>query len=274
MSVTTVPQVRWIDCRGIRTAYLDEGSGRPVVLLHGSGPGVTAAANWERTVRGLADAHRVLAPEMVGYGDTERPAGITYGISTWIEHVVSFLDALGLERADIVGNSMGGLVALHIAQRHPERVARMVLMGTPGPGFVPGPGLRALRSYSPSLENMRTLLLENFAFDPAIVTDGLVQRRYAMSARPDVQAAYHAMFHDSAHAGNQLELTVDGVQSIQAPTLVIHGKHDKVIPLSSALELVDLIPQADGLVLAASGHWPQIERADEFNNAVRRFLAA
>lgn len=263
---------RSIECAGIDTVYVDVGAGPPVVLLHGSGPGVNALANWQATLQGLSGDYRVLAPDMVGYGETARPAGTIYGVSTWVRHVMSFLDRMDLGTVHLIGNSMGGLVALHIAQLHPERVGKLVLMGTPGPSFVPGPGLRALRDYSPSLDNMRALLLENFAHDPAIVTDDLVRRRYEMSARPDVRAAYHAMFHDPAHAGNSLELSAAGVRSVQVPTLIVHGKHDKVIPLESGLELVELIPGADGLVFAASGHWPQIERAHDFNTAVRDFL--
>lgn len=258
---------------GIETNYLDVGVGTPVVLLHGSGPGVTANANWDRTIAGLSTSFRVIAPEMVGYGSTERPDGVIYGVPTWVQHTVDFLDALEISTADFVGNSMGGLVSMHIARLYPERVNKLVLMGAPNPGMTPSAGLAALRAYEPSPAAMRTLLVENFAYDPALITDDLVQERYEASARPEVHASYRAMFHDPKHTGNQLELTEDGVRSIAARTLVLHGSHDKVIPVEAGWRLSRLIPDSDLHVFARCGHWTQIERPDEFNALVHDFLA-
>lgn len=257
---------------GIDTHYYDQGEGPPVVLLHGSGPGVSAWSNWSVTIAGLRDHFRVIAPEMVGYGSTERPAGIIYGIRTWVAHVLDFLDALGLEKVSLIGNSMGGLVSLHIAQRHPERVERLVLMGAPAPGMTPSQGLMALRAYEPSPEAMRSLLVTHFAFDAAIVTEELVNSRFEASNAPGVHEAYRSMFHDSRHTGNSLELTEGGVRSIKVPTLVMHGAHDKVIPLGSGWRLAQLIPDCDLHVFARCGHWTQIERAADFNKIVGAFL--
>jgi pimeloyl-ACP methyl ester carboxylesterase len=209
---------------------------------------------------------------MVGYGATERPGDVVYGVPTWIRHVVDFLDALEIEKAHFVGNSMGGLVAMHIARLHPTRVDKLILMGAPNPGMTPTAGLAALRAYEPSPDNMRALLLENFAYDPTLITEDLVQERYEASARPEVHASYRAMFHDPRHTGNQLELTEDGVQSIAARTLVVHGAHDKVIPVEAGWHLSRLIPDADLHVFARCGHWTQIERSEEFNNLISDFL--
>lgn len=257
---------------GIETNYLDVGVGAPVVLLHGSGPGVTANANWDKTIAGLSAGFRVLAPEMVGYGATERPADVVYGVPTWVQHIMDFLDALDVARAHFVGNSMGGLVSMHIARLYPERVDKLVLMGAPNPGMTPTAGLAALRAYEPSPDAMRALLVENFAYDPALITDDLVQARYEASARPEVHASYRAMFHDPKHTGHQLELTEDGVRGIAARTLVVHGSHDQVIPVEAGWHLARLIPDSDLHVFARCGHWTQIERPDEFNNLVADFL--
>lgn len=261
-----------VTCGGIDTHYHDVGSGLPVVLLHGSGPGVTARSNWERTIEALSGDFRTIAPEMVGYGATERPPGIAYGVSTWMRHVLDFLDALSLETVDIVGNSMGALVALHIAQAHPDRIRRLVLMGAPAPGMQPTEGLRALRAYEPSLENMRRLIADHFLFDRAALTEDLVQARYEASRDPQVHEAYRSMFHDPKHAGNDLNLTADGVRSIAARTLIVHGREDKVIPPDCALELFSLISGSDVGILSRSGHWPQIERSADFARLVTGFL--
>ena len=117
---------------GIRTNYHDQGAGKgsPVLLIHGSGPGVTAWANWRLTMPALATNFRVLAPDMVGFGYTERPAGVQYNMENWVSHILGFMDALGIEKAHVVGNSFGGGLALALAIRAPQRVDRLVLMGS------------------------------------------------------------------------------------------------------------------------------------------------
>ena len=139
----------------VDTFYLDAGSGDTVLLLHGSGPGVSAWANWQRTIPGLSEHFRVLAPDIVGYGATARPDDVRYSLRTWTDHVLGFMDALGIERASLVGNSLGGRLSLALAEEHPDRVARMVLMGSPGVGMTITDGLWALRGYEPSMANMR-----------------------------------------------------------------------------------------------------------------------
>ena len=271
---TDVTAGHWITAGGISTHYHDAGHGDPVLLLHGSGPGVSAWSNWQLTIGALARRFRVVAPEMVGYGSTERPDGIRYGVATWVEHVLAFLDALDLPRVSIVGNSMGGLVALHIAQRHPERLHRLVLMGAPGVGMRPTDGLAALRAYEPSRETMRTLLTEFFAHDPAIVSDDLVESRYRASTAPGAHEAYRAMFHDPRHGGDDLALDEPGVRAVAVPTLLVHGREDRVIPVDVAWTMAGLLPHADLHVFAGCGHWTQIERAAPFNKIVSDFLEA
>jgi pimeloyl-ACP methyl ester carboxylesterase len=269
---TDVATGLWIDAGGISTHYLDAGRGDPVLLLHGSGPGVSAWSNWQLTIGALADRFRVVAPEMVGYGSTERPPEIRYGVATWVDHVLDFLDALELDRVSVVGNSMGGLVALHIAQRQPERLRRLVLMGAPGIGMRPTEGLAALRAYEPSPEAMATLLREHFAFDPAIVSDELIEARFRASTAPGVHEAYRAMFHDPRHGGDTLALDEAGVRSVSVPTLIVHGMQDRVIPVDVAWTMAGLLPRADLHVFAECGHWTQIERAGTFNTVVGDFL--
>ncbi|MGV1087584.1 MAG: alpha/beta fold hydrolase, partial [Mycobacterium sp.] len=117
---------------GITTNYLEAGTGDPVVFIHGSGPGVTAYANWRLSLPLLADRFHCYALDMAGFGFTERPAGITYGLQVWVDQVLGFLDALGLERVSLVGNSFGGAIALRFAVEHPDRLDKLVLMGSVG----------------------------------------------------------------------------------------------------------------------------------------------
>ena len=122
----------------------DQGKGAPVLLIHGSGPGVSAWANWRLVLPALAEQRRVIAPDMVGFGYTDRPQGIEYGMPVWVQQAVDLMDALGVERADLVGNSFGAGLALALAIRAPQRVRRLVLMGAMGVSFpiTPGPWTR------------------------------------------------------------------------------------------------------------------------------------
>ena len=274
--MTTATDLRtgtFVTAGGISTHYHDAGAGDPVVLLHGSGPGVSAWANWQRTIPVLAHSMRVLAPDLVGYGATQRPDDIRYSLRTWADHVWAFLDALGLDRVSVVGNSLGGRLALQMAEDDSARLRRMVLMGSPGVGMTITEGLKALRGYEPSAENMRALLTNYFAVDTSVITDELVRIRYEASAAPGAHEAYRLMFFDPRHAGNELGITAEQVQAIDVPALLIHGREDKVVPPEVSWTMVNLLPDADLHVFARCGHWTQIERAGEFNALVMNFLA-
>ena len=261
-----------IGAGGIETSYLEAGSGETVLMLHGSGPGVSALANWQHNIPTLAQRFHVLAPDIVGFGTTERPEDIVYSLRTWTDHVWAFMDARGMEKARVIGNSLGGRIALQMATDQPDRIAKMVLMGTPGVGMTPTEGLAALRAYEPSHDAMRELLRNYFAVDPAMITDELVQIRYEASIADGAYEAYRAMFFDPRHAGSELGITEDEVRAIATPTLLIHGREDKVVALQVSVALLGLLPNADLHVFSACGHWTQIERADEFSAVVSDYL--
>jgi pimeloyl-ACP methyl ester carboxylesterase len=277
MSSSTVAQVvvepRTIDARGIQTSYLEAGSGTPVVMLHGSGPGVSALANWQHNIPTLAQRFRVLAPDIVGFGTTQRPNDIVYSLRTWTDHVWAFLDALGINTTAVVGNSLGGRIALQMATDRPDQITKMVLMGAPGVGMRPTEGLAALRAYQPSRNAMRDLLRNYFAVDPAMITDDLVSTRYEASIADGAYDAYRAMFFDSRHAGSELGVSAEEVRAIDTPVLLVHGREDKVVPMAVSVTMLGLLPHADLHVFSACGHWTQIERADEFSALVADYLA-
>jgi pimeloyl-ACP methyl ester carboxylesterase len=264
---------RTIDAGGIETSYLEAGAGDPVVMLHGSGPGVSAMANWQNNIGTLSQRFRVLAPDIVGFGATERPDDVTYSLRTWTDQIWAFLDAHGIEKTAIIGNSLGGRIALQMATDCPDRITKMVLMGAPGVGMTLTDGLAALRAYEPSHDAMRNLLRNYFAVDPAMITDELVAIRYEASIADGAYEAYRAMFLDPRHAGSELGITEDEVRAIATPTLLVHGREDKVVPVQVSVTMLGLLPNADLHVFSACGHWTQIERADEFSALVSDYLA-
>jgi 2-hydroxymuconate-semialdehyde hydrolase len=257
---------------GIRTNYHDQGNGKPVVLIHGSGPGVTAWANWRLVIPKLAPKFHVLAPDIVGFGYTDRPAGARYTMDYWLKHMVGFLDAVGLEKASVVGNSFGGALALALAINHPQRVDKLVLMGAAGTDFKLTPGLDAVWGYEPSIDNMRKIV-QLFAWDKSLLTEDLVRMRYEASVRPGYQESYAAMFpaprqrHVAAMANPE-----DKLRAIPHETLVVHGRDDLVVPLETSLKLATLIPRAQLHVFGQTGHWTQIERNRDFCRLVEMFL--
>ncbi len=269
------PEVgRTVTANGITTNYLQVGEGPPVVLIHGSGPGVTAYANWRLTIPLLAPRFRVLAPDMVGFGFTERPPAVSYDVDTWVGQAVGFLDALGLERASLVGNSFGGAIALRVATRYPHRVDRLALMGSVGVPFTITEGLDAVWGYEPSVENMRRLL-GVFAYSPQLADDEeLAEVRYRASIEPGFQESFAAMFPAPRQRWVDALVTPDEeIARLPHETLVLHGRDDKVIPLENSLHLLRLIPKAQLHVFGRCGHWTQIEWSTQFARILGDFLA-
>jgi 2-hydroxymuconate-semialdehyde hydrolase len=261
-------------CRAanILTNYHDVGAGFPVLMLHGSGPGVSAWANWRLTIPALSQQCRVIAPDMVGFGFSERPEGITYNLETWVAQAVGLLDALKIEQTDLIGNSFGGALALALAIRHPQRVRRLVLMGSVGVPFPITQGLDAVWGYEPSIANMRKLL-DIFAYNRELITDELAELRYRASIQPGFQEAFAAMFPAPRQRWvDAMASTEAEIRALPNETLVVHGRDDQVIPLSNSLTLANWIPKAQLHVFGQCGHWTQIEHAARFNQLVLNFL--
>ncbi|MDB6180032.1 alpha/beta fold hydrolase [Paracoccus fistulariae] len=263
---------RTLDAGGIVTNLHDLGSGKPVLMIHGSGPGVSAWANWRLNMGPLSRSKRVIAPDMVGFGFTERPAGVRYGKELWLRHLADLLDALEIEQTDIVGNSFGGGLAVAFAIRHPERVRRMVLMGSVGVSFPLTRGLDTVWGYKPSIENMRRVL-DVFAYDRNLVNDELAELRYKASIQPGFQESFGAMFPEPRQAGID-ELASDEAElaRLTQPTLLVHGREDQVIPPEASRRLFELLPNAELHMFGKCGHWTQIEHAARFNMLLADFL--
>ncbi|WP_066266841.1 alpha/beta fold hydrolase [Hydrogenophaga palleronii] len=269
----TNPEIgRSVMAAGIRTNLHDMGTGSPVLMIHGSGPGVSAWANWRLSMPVLARHFRVVAPDMVGFGFSDRPQGHAYTMDNWVAQAVGVLDALEIERADLLGNSFGGALALALAIRHPQRVRRLVLMGSVGVPFDITPGLEAVWGYEPSLTAMRALL-DVFAHNPALATDELAQLRYEASVRPGFHESFAAMF--PAPRQRWVDAMCSAAADIRAlphETLVLHGREDRVIPLANSITLAQRIPNSQLHVFGHCGHWTQIEHAARFNRLLLDFF--
>ncbi len=255
-----------------RINYHDRGEGEPILFIHGSGPGVTAWANWRGVIPVLAEQARVIAPDMYGFGYTSCPSGMTLDTDAWVTQLLGLMDALGLDSVSVVGNSFGGAIALALAHRHPSRVNRLVLMGAAGVSFPLSDGLNKVWGYQPSISAMRELM-HVFAFNHGIINDDLVAMRYAASIRDDVQSRFAQLFPEPRQQWiEMLALDEPALRALPHPTLLIHGRDDQVIPLEVSERMLRLIPHADLHVFGECGHWVQIEKAAEFAQLLRDFL--
>lgn len=274
MTDTERPEIgATVDAGGVKTNYLESGSGSAVVLVHGSGPGVTAYANWRLVIPALAEQFRVIAPDMAGFGYTERRNDVQYNLKTWANQVVGVLDGLGLQKASIVGNSFGGSIGLRLASEYPDRVDKLVVMGSMGVDFPITEGLERVWGYEPSFENMRKVL-DVFAYNRELVPDELAEVRYRASMQPGFQESYGSMFPAPRQRWVEAMRTPDEViRQIQHETLIVHGREDKVIPVDTSLKLMQLLDNGELHVYPHCGHWVQIERSKHFNKLVRDFLA-
>lgn len=266
--------VATLDADGITTSHLTfDGDGPTVVLLHGSGPGVTAWANWRLTAPALAQAgFAVRAPDLQGFGGTDPAPDGDYHLQRWLDHLVAYLDAAVDGPVHLIGNSFGGALALHLAATHPDRVDRLVLMGAVGAPFPLTEGLDAVWGYEPSLEAMRELV-RLFAYDPAVASDELVELRYQASLGPGVQEAYAQMFPAPRQRHiDALVLDEERLRALPHPTLVVHGRDDRIVPLATSLHLAATIDDSELHVFGRCGHWTQLERAAPFTALVSGFL--
>jgi 2-hydroxymuconate-semialdehyde hydrolase len=257
-----------------------EGNDDVVLLLHGGGPGAQAWSNWQPALALLGDRFDVVAPDLVGFGTTDHPDPPPYGPRLWLqarcEQLVGMLDELDIACADLVGNSLGGALALHMAILHPERVRRIVLMGSGGAPFVPGPELRRMLGFyaDPTADNLREIL-RNFVFDVEAFgdIDGLVDARVDVATTPDAQRSFHAMFTtpDGRPIG-EIALAEDAVRSITQPALVVHGREDRIVPVECSHWLFERLQDAELHLFSHCGHWAMLEHPTAFARVVAEFL--
>ncbi len=264
---------RWLDTApGERTHYHDLGEGVPVVFLHGSGAGVSAAANWWLNLPPLAEKVRTIAVDLIGFGQTQVPDDVEYGIHEWGAHVLRVLDGLGIEKAWLVGNSLGGWVAVQMAISHPDRVAGVISMGTGGaPRKTQALNSHAKPDVTPA--GIRAVL-EDFVVDASLVSDELVDARYRAALVPDAPERFAAVIAARERDRSGIPLADDDLRAISVPVLLIHGREDSVIPPERSWRLFGLVPDVELHVFSECGHWSQVECADRFNTVVGDFLSA
>lgn len=265
---------RFIDAGGLRTHYLEAGprDAPTVVLVHGGGAGADSVGNWRHTIPHLIGAHHVIAVDMVGFGRSAKPQSFDYSQSARNRHLADFLQALGLRRVALIGNSMGGATALGVAMERPELVDRLVLMGSAGLNSEISESLKPIVFYDYTLSGMHKLIqaLTGSRFQ---VSDELVKLRHELSIEPEARKAYTATMEWIRLQGG-LFYAEEAIRRVTTPTLIVNGKEDLVVPIKNAYRFLELLQNSWGYFIPHCGHWAMLEAPVDFVAATRSFLGA
>jgi pimeloyl-ACP methyl ester carboxylesterase len=262
--------------------YHEAGDGPPLVLLHGSGPGVSGWQNYRGVLAALAEHHRCLVLEFPGFGVSDPVKG--HPMMTAAASVLQLLDGLGLQSADLIGNSMGGIVALNVAAAHPRRVGKLVTIGGVGLAlFSAGPaeGINLLMEFAGNPTRERLIeWLHSMVYDRALVTEELIEERWALATAADSLATARAMYSRETFEARQAAMANSDqppywamLHKVSAPTLLTWGRDDRVSPLDSVLVPMRTMPNAEVHVFPRCGHWTMLEQRDAFVATVLAFLA-
>ena len=256
------------------------GKSQHILLLHGSGPGATAISNWVHALPYLADRYHCLAPDIAGFGQSpcdKPPQGAAKWIEIWVRQLIDLLDAEGIEKAHLVGNSMGGGVSLHLLRHHPERFDRVVLMGAVGVPFTATPGLRrGWGFYNTGTKEELAYLVSKFLHNPDVLgpdIQAIAENRHQFVMLPEVREQFEAMFPGDAQVHVDAFVIPDHeLRAVPHQVLVTHGREDFFVPLENSYYMVDRLPNAQLHVFHHCGHWIQIEQREGFNRIVKEFL--
>jgi pimeloyl-ACP methyl ester carboxylesterase len=261
--------------------YHEAGDGPPLLLLHGSGPGVTGWRNYRGVLGTFAEHFRCLVLEFPGFGVSDpgehNPMMMAYG------SIGKILDGLGLGAVDMIGNSMGGIVAANVAINEPGRVNKLVTIGGVGRNiFSPGPGegIKLLMEFTdnPTREGL-VRWLHSMVYDPAVVTEELIEERWALAIEPKTLEIARRMYGSKAFAATAAAAAASNaapywaqLHKIQAPTMLTWGRDDRVSPVDMAMLPMRTIPHAELHVFPNCGHWTMIEAKAAWESAVLAFL--
>ncbi len=266
------PDASYVEIGGCRVLYQEVGQGPTVLCLHGGGPGASSWSNFFRNAEELSRHFRLVMMDYPGFGGSSADGKIERPLEFFADVVLGLMDHLQIARASFIGNSTGGGVSLNVALKAPERVDRLILMGSAGYGInimtpAPTEGVRQIRGYypEPTIEKMRNLV-RAFVYDAdRPLFEEVVHERYEASLAPGLSEA-------ALNRGGHSSLVPD-LPRIQAPTLLIWGREDRFVPLEHALGFLAGIRNSRLIVLPRCGHWVMAERPAEFNKYVIDFLS-
>lgn len=267
---------RFVMVDGIRTHYLDTGDGPTIVLLHAGGFGENSWMSWRRNIDALAAGNRVVAPDWLGFGQTDKLRDFAQGNARMVTHMARFFEVLCIDEADVMGLSMGGTLLVRIAASDRTVLPLRTMVLVSGGGFSPANEAReTLQSYDGTREGMRRQLGVVF-HDPGVIDDATAEEYYRASLEPGAwefaaSARVRAPFAPERSEFGNVDSTP--YEEITVPTLVTAGAQDVLREPGYAEEIAARIPGAEVEVFENCGHCPNVEQADAWNQRVLGFLA-
>ncbi len=270
------PKSHFAAVDGVNLHYHNIGSGPPLILIHGGGPGASGLSNYSRNIDALAAEYRLIIPDLVGYGQSDKPELSGPRFAIYAKGILGLMTAIGIEKAHVVGNSLGGGTAIKMALEAPERIGRLVLMGPAGllaPSTpVPTIGIRQIMEFyggnGPSRDKMKAFL-QTMIYDPSFLNDELIDERFAAATHPDLIA------NPPLGKGGPPPVEAlwkDNLAGITHDTLILWGREDRINPQDMHLTLLSQLPNAQFTVFTRCGHWVQWEKAKAFNALVASFV--
>jgi len=287
-----MPPEKVVEILGQKIHYCEAGQGDTVILLHGLG---ASAEIWAANIPAIAERYHVVIPDQLGFGNSDKPL-IQYKIQTWVEFLDLFMRALNIPKATLVGNSLGGWIAVDFTRQHPEEVERMVIADSAGwrPINMPPPmaekvnspseaGIRQIielmlfeRRAMPinlnpgSLQETRTML-EFLVFNKQLITDQFVAQEFERHLRIGDGYTVERFLAGSLEE-DQFEN--EKIKHMKVPTLILWGRDDRLFPLEQGRRFASAISGAKLVVIEQCGHVPQVEKSAEFNKALLDFLGS
>jgi 4,5:9,10-diseco-3-hydroxy-5,9,17-trioxoandrosta-1(10),2-diene-4-oate hydrolase len=270
---SAVPEGKYAEIGdGLRVHYHEAGEGKPLLFLHGSGPGASGWSNFRHNFPYFASrGYRVIVADTLGYGYSSKPDDRDYTLDWLVGNVKKFLDQIGVERCSVIGNSHGGAMSIKLALDHPSVVEKLVLMAPGGlesrETYMAMEGIKAMMKAffgreGITRETMRRVF-ELQLFDPSLVTDALLDERVQVAALQPKRVL----------SSMQVPNLAPELGRIQCPTFALWGVDDKYCPVSGAMTVAKECPGARVLMISKCGHWVMVEHAALFNRLCLDFLS-
>jgi len=263
----------YADCaNGYRIHYLDEGEGEVVVFLHGSGPGASGYSNFKGNYPFLVEAgYRCIVPDLIGYGFSDKPDDVDHPLSFFVECIKQTLDVAGVDSCTLIGNSLGGAIALGLALEYPQLVEKLILMAPGGLSelaeYQKMPGMQKVfqvfgsgEAVTPAV--MKDLFATGLMYDPSHATDELVAERMQIMQ----------IMNGHVMATMQVPVLVDRLSELECPTLGFWGVDEKMMPENGIMAMAKNIRQLRLILVTQCGHWVMVEHEGMFNRACVDFL--
>jgi pimeloyl-ACP methyl ester carboxylesterase len=270
---SAAPESKQVEIFGQKIHYLEAGSASTpaVILLHGLGGDTT---NWSFTVPALASKYHVYVPDQIGFGKSDKPV-VNYRVATLVEFLDVFCKKLGIQKATLVGNSLGGWTAAMFAIEHPEKVDKIVLVCAAGYTVKRYGGQEVNKDLITALNPSTTADLKRglnaIFYNKAMLTDAFIEQALAAKFKRGDGYTINSFIESIMRGEDYID---EKVKKIKAPTLVLWGREDGLTPLAMGKAFAEDIPGAQLLVIEQCGHVPQMEKAAEFNAALLKFLGS